>query len=238
MTDTTDTTTDTAHPTGTPADGPPTAQDLPLFPVPAPAELTDPDRVITLLDPVLAGLAEVVAGSTGTDPAAPTPCADYDVAALRDHVLGWLQHFAAALADPDRRTVRADPTGYRFADDDRDPAATVRAAAATIAGAVRGGVLTREVAMSQARMTGPSVLGMTLGEYLVHGWDLAVATGQPWRPPAEAADAAREFFAGMIAPEYRGPGSGFFADEVPVPQDAPAIDRLVGFAGRDPAWRP
>lgn len=224
--------------TDTTTDATPTAQDLPLFPVPAPDLFTDPDRVLALLDPVLGRLAEVADGSTGTDPKAATPCADFDVAALRDHVLGWLQNFAAALADPDRRTTRPDPTGYRSADDDRAPGDVVRSAAATIADAVRGGVLDREVGMTQARMTGPSVLGMTLGEYLVHGWDLATATGQHWQPAAEAADAAREFFAGMIAPEYRGPDSGFFADEIPVPDDAPAIDRLVGFAGRDPAWRP
>lgn len=216
----------------------PTAADLPLFPVPAPELFSDPDRVLALLDPVLADLAAVASGSTGTDPAAPTPCAGFDLAALRDHVLGWLQQFANALADPDRLTERPDPTAYRWADDDRDPGDVVRSAAATIAQAVRGGVLGREVGMTQARMTGPSVLGMTLGEYLVHGWDLATATGQPWRPPAEAAEAAQEFFAGMIAPEYRGPDSGFFADEVPVPEGAPAIDRLVGFAGRDPGWRP
>lgn len=214
-----------------------TAQDLPLFPVPAPALFSDPDQVLALLRPVLADLAEVVAGSTAADPTATTPCADFDVAALRDHVLGWLQQFAAALADPDRRTTRPDPVAYRSADDDRDLADVVRQASRTIEDAVRGGVLDREVAMSQARMTGPSVLGMALGEYLVHGWDLATAIGRPWQPPAAASEAGQEFFAGMIAPEYRGPGSGFFADEVPVPDDAPAIDRLVGFAGRDPHWQ-
>ena len=40
----------------------------------------------------------------------------------------------------------------------------------------------------------------------------------------------------MVAPEYRGPDSGFFDVEVEVPAGAPALDRLLGFAGRDPAW--
>jgi uncharacterized protein (TIGR03086 family) len=215
----------------------PTAQDLPLFPVPAPALFSDPDQVLALLDPVLADLAGVVAGSTRSDPAAPTPCNDFDVAALRDHLLGWLQQFANALADPDLRTTRPDPAAYRAADDDRDLGDVVGTAATTIDAAVRGGVLDREVAMSQARMTGPSVLGMTLGEYLLHGWDLATATGQPWQPPTPAVEAAHAFFAGMIAPEYRGGDAGFFAEEVAVPAGAPALDRLLGFAGRDPAWQ-
>lgn len=207
---------------------------LPFFPAPTPVLLsTEPEPVVALLSPVLDDLAELVAGIGPAELTRPTPCPDFDIAALLDHVLGWLQFFAAALADPDGRTVRPDPLAYRVAADGRDRGEVVRGCAATLVAAVRGGVQQREVAMSQARMAGPAALGMVLGEYLVHGWDLARATGRAWAPPAAAAEAALEFFAGMITPGYRGEG-GYFSAEVPVPADAPALDRLIGFAGRQP----
>ncbi|HET9657277.1 MAG TPA: hypothetical protein VFP72_18135, partial [Kineosporiaceae bacterium] len=114
----------------------------------------------------------------------------------------------------------------------------VLAAAATFDRVLSGDVLGRRVLLSQSRMDGPAALGMVLGEYLVHGWDLARALGRHWEPSDRACSVAQEFFAGTIAPEYRGGDGGFFAEEVPVPAGAGALDRLIGFAGRDPGWVP
>ena len=92
------------------------------------------------------------------------------------------------------------------------------------------------VTMTSSRMAGDGVLGMALGEYIVHGWDLARATGREYEVPEAAVTPAHEFLLGMVAPEYRGPDSGFFDAEVEVPADASPLDRLLGFAGRDPGW--
>lgn len=209
---------------------------LPLFPAPSIAPFDgDPERLVGLITPALTGLSPVVTGSLAAEATAATPCAEFDVAALRDHILGWLQYFAVALSDPSGGQPRLDADAYRAADDPREPAEVVRAATDVIADAIRGGVQGREVAMSRARMSGPAVLGMLLGEYLVHGWDLARATGQGWDPAAEACEAADRYFRELITPEYRGPGA-FFGEEVPVPEHAPPLHRLLGFAGRDPSW--
>jgi uncharacterized protein (TIGR03086 family) len=76
---------------------------------------------------------------------------------------------------------------------------------------------------------------VTLNEVLVHGWDLAVATGQPYAPDAGAVEAcveyAHEFAA--AAPEGR---DSIYGPVVPVPATAPAMDRLLGLTGRDPGW--
>ncbi len=214
-----------------------TAAEPPYFPATAPPALSaGPDAVLELLEPVLDQLADVMARTTPDTLSGPTPCRDFDVSTLRDHVLGWLQFFAAAFADPDRTGTRPEPEGYRAADDDRDLAVVVRGCAMTIADAVRGGVLDRQVVLSQSRMDGPAATGMLLGEYLVHGWDLAVSVGAPWTPPERSCEAALEFFRGMVLPEYRGGDGGFFDAEVPVPADAPALDRLLGFAGRRADW--
>jgi uncharacterized protein (TIGR03086 family) len=213
-----------------------TAEEPPYFPARAPAEFANPDTDVSYLEPVLGQLADVVRRATPATLGDPTPCTRYDVAALRDHVLGWLQFFAAAFADPTRSGPRPDPDAYRAANDQRDLADVVRRSAGTLLDAVRGGVLDGQIVLSQSRMDGPGAYGMVLGEYLLHGWDLAVAVGAPWTPPEQACEAALEFFRAMVLPEYRGEEAGFFGEEVPVPSDAPALDRLLGFAGRRPDW--
>ena len=213
-----------------------TADEPPYFPATAPAVFADAGTAVSYLEPVLDQLAEVVSRTTPDTLGDPTPCRRYDVSTLRDHVLGWLQFFAAAFADPARKTQRPDPDAYRAADDDRDLADVVRESARTLLDAVRGGALDGQIVLLQSRMDGPGAFGMVLGEYVVHGWDLAVAVGAPWTPPEQACEGALEFFRGMVVPEYRGEEGGFFGEEVPVAPDAPALDRLLGFAGRRADW--
>jgi uncharacterized protein (TIGR03086 family) len=75
---------------------------------------------------------------------------------------------------------------------------------------------------------------VALDEVVVHGWDLAVATGQPYDVDPAAADACREFAASFG--DDRPPS--LYGPVVPVPAGAPALDRLLGVTGRDPGWRP
>jgi uncharacterized protein (TIGR03086 family) len=186
------------------------------------------------LRPVLADLADVAQMVTERQRSLPTPCTEYDVAALTGHVVGWLENFAAGFASADGTCPSSDVSGVDVATN--AAADRVRAASRTLDVAVRNGAADRPLTIAaQGGMPGEMALSMILGEYLVHGWDLARATGQSWSPAPEAADAARQFLAGMVTPEYRGP-DGMFAHEVAVPEAAPALDRLVGFAGRDPGW--
>lgn len=189
-----------------------------------------------LIAPVLADLASVVERIRPEQFADPTPCPDFDVATLRTHVLGWTTFFAAALHDPEGKTTRPDPKAFQAPDDPTEAAAVVRAAAAALAIAVEDGVADRPVLMVQASMPGESLLRMILWEYLAHGSDLAKSTGQPWNPPAAAAQDALDFAPKMLTDEYRGEGKDF-ALIVPVPDDAPPLDRLLGFSGRDPNWK-
>jgi uncharacterized protein (TIGR03086 family) len=213
------------------------SDELPIFPATAPAVFSDAAATKALLGPVLDRLTAVV--DFGDEVAErPTPCAAYDAAQLRDHALAWLQFFAAALTDPEGSAERLDPTTWTVAGDARSPSAIVNAAKADIAAAVDSGVAGRLVTMSEARMPGDAVLGMALGEYIIHGWDLGRATGAAWSADDDACDASREFLVGMVAPEYRGADSGFFGDEVVVDASASALHRLLGFAGRDPGWNP
>ena len=72
-------------------------------------------------------------------------------------------------------------------------------------------------------------------DVFMHSWDLARAGGQD---PALDEDQAATMLAGMRPIEAMLRDSGQYGPAVPVPDDAPAVDRLMGFVGRDPAWRP
>lgn len=76
-----------------------------------------------------------------------------------------------------------------------------------------------------------------IAELAVHGWDLATATGVDVPLDDEIAERALAWAQGMLRPEHRGPDKAF-GYEVPVPADAPAYARLVAWFGRDPDWRP
>lgn len=213
-----------------------TAAELPIFPATAPEVFKDREATKALFAPVLADLAAVVAVDDELLER-PTPCEGFTVAQLRTHVLAWLQFFAAALDDPTGNAPRIDTETWQLADD-QDPGAVVSAAAAQIAAAVDTGVAEELVVMSQARMAGDCVLAMALGEYLVHGWDLATSTGRDWTAADHAAEAALAFLKTTVAPEYRGPDSGFFGYEVPAPEGAGPFEQLLCFTGRDLEWTP
>jgi len=77
---------------------------------------------------------------------------------------------------------------------------------------------------------------VALDEVVVHGWDLAVASGQPYSVEPDLLDAVYGFV--RTSAEQNPEGTpGLFGPPVPVPDDAPLLDRAIGLAGRDPGWR-
>ncbi|MCP2324162.1 uncharacterized protein (TIGR03086 family) [Hamadaea flava] len=169
----------------------------------------------------------LLAGIQPAQRALPTPCPDYDVAALTDHLVGWLSMFAARAAGAD---YHDDPSAYRCGADPAVEFATVGRQAVM---AFESGAADRPLRMTSSELPGTAVLGMMLIEYVGHGWDLAVATGQPVPYTESEAQAALDAARGMLLPAYRGPG-GTFGYEVDVSADASAVDRLVAFIGRNP----
>ena len=88
------------------------------------------------------------------------------------------------------------------------------------------------------RMPAEQMGAVALDELVLHGWDLARATGQQFTcDPANTA-AVLAFTSASAHPEQAAGREGLFAPVVDVPADAPSFDRALGFAGRDPAWTP
>jgi uncharacterized protein (TIGR03086 family) len=80
------------------------------------------------------------------------------------------------------------------------------------------------------------VCGMVgLTEVVIHGWDVAVATGQTLEVDDDVAEA---LLSHMTAFTAGGPVEGLFGRAVDIADDAPVLDRALALSGRDPGWRP
>jgi uncharacterized protein (TIGR03086 family) len=189
------------------------------------------EKTADLLGVVLADLADVAGAISVARLQDPTPCTSWDVAQLRDHVVGWLDTFASGFADPDGKAPRSSLDGYVPS---ADTVSSLRASAATLDAAIRAGVPER-LSLGEGAMPGGMALDMIVWEYLVHGWDLARATGQPWSPPAEAVARSLAFAPAMLTDDYQGAGKPF-APRVAVPGSAGPFEQLLGLSGRDPDW--
>lgn len=163
---------------------------------------------------------------------APTPCADYDVAALVGHLLHWGPSLVGAgakeVVPPEGDELPADPSTWRT-----DLRAHVdRLAAAWSAPEAWAGTTHMGGPME---MPADLVGGMVLGELVVHGWDLARATGQD---PAWPHDLLVDLLAEVGRSAELGRQMGVYGPEVEVPAGAPPLDRVLALTGRDPAWGP
>jgi uncharacterized protein (TIGR03086 family) len=189
------------------------------------------------LEPATSMVARLVEGIEDDQLSGPTPCRDTTVGALLDHVDGLSQAFAAA-AD---KTALEGPGRAPSADASQlGPDWRARIPRRL---AVLGTAWNEPSAWEGMTRAGPidmpaDVAGLVaLDEVVVHGWDLAVATGQEIDCPPELAEALYGFVRNAVS-QNPGGTPGMFGPPVAVPDDAPLFDRIIGLTGRDPAWRP
>jgi uncharacterized protein (TIGR03086 family) len=186
----------------------------------------------TLMPEAGAAVAAAVRAGAGADLAGPTPCADYDLRTLLQHFVGTSGAFLRAgqtrALDPD------DPWGARAKLDEQDWAGQLagqveamsedwsRRAAWT--GTIEG-----------AQMPTPAIGELGLIEVLLHGWDVARASGQPLSVSEEL---GAELLRCLEPTLEQGRQFEVYGPEVTVAGDASAFTRALGLSGRDPNWRP
>jgi uncharacterized protein (TIGR03086 family) len=158
----------------------------------------------------------------------PTPCPDYSVRDLLNHLYDVVVNFQSLAAkQPVDWAQKSDhlTDGWRdgfAAETDRvirawsDPAA--------VEGDSPG------MGLPQA-----TVGDMLLADLTVHAWDLARATGQELAAERATVSAIHGFMDRM---GDTGRQMGAFGEPVPTSPDAPELDRLLGRTGRDPDWSP
>jgi uncharacterized protein (TIGR03086 family) len=183
------------------------------------------ELLVEQLDTALEDTGRLIAGVRTEQWAARTPCTDWDVAAVVEHVTMGNQRFAAALSGAGTADEEASSGSDRLA--------AYRQSCATLLAACRDpGAGDRLVQVPVGRVPGTVAVHLRIVEALVHGWDIAQATGQA--PSSDDGLAEQELGftrdALRIVPPDRTP----FGPPQPVPGSAPAIDRLAGLLGRRP----
>jgi uncharacterized protein (TIGR03086 family) len=168
---------------------------------------------------------------------APTPCLEYTLGDLVDHIRRLTIAFtAAAKKDTAGMTSGRAPGDAKSLGDDwrtripRDLSALAEAwrePAAWTGMTMAGGI----------DLPGELAGIIVLDELVVHGWDVARASGQDFDQDRDSVEAVYGFVkqfssAGEEARE------GMFGPEIAVADDAPLLDRLLGLTGRDPTWSP
>ncbi|MDX2406966.1 TIGR03086 family metal-binding protein [Streptomyces microflavus] len=165
----------------------------------------------------------------------PTPCPDYAVRELLAHLAGLAAAFRdAARKDLGASTAVSPDSALPVLDDDwrevlprrlEEVAAAWRSADAWTGMTRAGGV----------ELPGEVAGAVALNELVVHGWDLARSTGQPYG----AGEAELRSCEALLAPADDDPdGGSLFGPPVPVPDGAPLLDRVIGLSGRRPDWQP
>lgn len=204
----------------------------------SPTTGTDPRPILAR---AVATGGDVVAAVRPEQLTDPTPCTEMDVRTMLTHLVAVLERIAALGRGEDPFAVTET-----HAPDNRWSEAWATSAQRAADAWSDDALLERPMALPWIQGSGAEVLASYLSELTVHTWDLATATGQKpdWDDtvitaalearqilPAENRRALfEEISAAMGLDEVAIP----FAEAVPVADDAPAIDRLIAWNGRDP----
>ena len=164
---------------------------------------------------------------------APTPCHDWDLRTLLNHTILWTSYSAERRAhgesvaeDLMTKDFTAEP-GFRD-DYARQIDRAVKAWANQEAWEGELGVMGDATPAAD-------VGAMLIMEMVLHGWDVAKATGQEYACDEAVAVAVLDTVEQQaeLFRKYQG-----FADAIEAPDDATAFDRALRLSGRDPAWQP
>ena len=190
------------------------------------------------LGPGAQRLADLVARVGDDELGKPTPCPAYTLGDLIDHVGGLALAFTAAANKDGGGLVNQTPSGdaARLGGDWR---VRIPRDLAALAGAWREPAAWTGMTRIAGMDAPAEAVGLTAAdELVVHGWDVARATGQPYACGPELLAAAESFLVQFASPDAPAGPEVPFGPSRPVPAGAPPLDRVVALAGRDPGWSP
>jgi uncharacterized protein (TIGR03086 family) len=184
---------------------------------------------VACLQEVVDETTRLVNGVSASQLGTPTPCADWTVRDLINHITGGATMFALSAEHgvvPDEVLGKL-MTGDNLGSDPKGAWAT--AAAQAMSAFALPGVLDRVVKLPFGEMPARVALNIAIFDVATHAADLAAATGSTIQN-TEVLETALAMGREMIGPEMRAPG--LFDAEQPAAADAPVVTRLLAFAGR------
>ena len=166
----------------------------------------------------------------------PSPCAEYTAGKVLHHLAFGLllAQLAAERKGMDPGWTSFDEAPYLIGVPEEQWAArAAEQGAATARAWAAAGAWEGETTFGGSPMPAAAVGSMMISEFVVHGWDLATATGQTVAVSDGLAAAALD---GVEAIAQLGREGGWFGAEVAVPAGASTLDRALAASGRDPRW--
>lgn len=184
------------------------------------------------LEPETLRMASLLAGVSDEGLVAPTPCADYTLGDLVDHIDGLALAFTVAARKEHGATTAEPPpgSGSRLSKTWRTQ---VTARLATLAGVWRDEDAWQGMTRAGGIELPAEVAGaVVLNELVIHGWDVARASGQEYIPDPRSVEACLTLVSQQVASGDPTP----YGPTFDVAPGASAFDRLIGLSGRDPDW--
>ena len=181
-----------------------------------------------MLERAVQATGKVVAGTSKEQMDDATPCTEWSVRDLLNHMIASYEAVAVGGGGEPSGTGATDFTAG-------DHVAAYEAASARAIDALAApGALEKTFKMPWGDTPGQVLLGLMIADTAVHGWDLAKATGQETPVEPDVAEAVFGSTTGMLEPQGKPPRGGSFAAPVDVPGDAPVHDRMLAYLGRRP----
>jgi uncharacterized protein (TIGR03086 family) len=190
--------------------------------------MSDP---VDLMERTFTATGRVVANVKPDQLGDSTPCTEWTVRDLINHLLGTADLFGAAA-----RGEKSDINPFGMPEDilgDGDIASAYDERAKSALQAWRDRGLDGTVTLSVGETPAQVAATICVADQLMHGWDLAKATGQLPDYDDESLDASMAFTGKSLGASARGEGKAF-GPVVEVPDDAPKMDRYAAWLGRTP----
>lgn len=178
----------------------------------------------------LAAVDKIAGTVTPADLDRPTPCAGWTLRDLLQHQVSENLGFALAVREGSTTDWHGGSLGS-------DPYRSYADSVTAVLSAFDEDMLEKQVTIQDfGTFPGAVAVGMHLVDSVAHGWDIAKTLGLPYEQDEDVVAGALRIAERIPADPVARRERGTFDVVVPLPGDAPALDRFLGLLGRDPEW--